>query len=226
MKSESHFVSEAVKFLSKLKRNNNRDWFESHRENFNTDVLIPAQEFVIVMGELLQTIAPGIIAIPKIDKSIFRLHRDIRFSKDKSPYKTNLGILFWEGDRKKMGCSGFYFHIEPNYVFLGAGLYLFSDILLKKYRGIIYNPDKAGELDSIVKKLKKKGYGFGEETYKKVPRGFDPDYPYSDYLLYNGFYAYTDKINLKDFLKEDVVKFTFKQFKEMLPVHQWLAKNI
>ena len=88
------FPGNSVRFLSKLKRNNNREWFESHREEFVTSVLEPAQEFVVVLGELLRTIAPGIIAIPKTDKSIFRLHRDVRFSKNKSPYKTNLGILF------------------------------------------------------------------------------------------------------------------------------------
>jgi uncharacterized protein (TIGR02453 family) len=223
---QNNFVSGTVKFFSGLKRNNNREWFESYREKFNSDVLFPAQEFVIVMGELLKTISPGIIAIPKTDKSIFRLHRDVRFSKDKSPYKTNLGILFWEGDRKKMECSGFYFHIEPGYLFLGAGLYMFSDALLKKYREIIYNPENAKELDFVMKKLKKKGYETGGRTYKKVPRGFDPEYPYSDYLLYNGFYVYTDKIDLKDLLKEDIVKFTFKKFKEMLPVHRWLVENI
>jgi uncharacterized protein (TIGR02453 family) len=226
MSESNNFPLNAAKFLSKLKRNNNKDWFESHREEFNQQVLFPAQEFVIVMGELLRTIAPDITAIPKTDKSIFRLHRDVRFSKDKSPYKTNLGILFWEGERKKMECSGFYFHIEPGYCFFGAGIYMFTNDLLKKYRNIIYNPDKAKELDSILKKLKKKGYGFGGKTYKKVPKGFDPEYPFSDYLLYNGFYTYADNIDPKTLQKENPVKFTFKKFNEMLPIHQWLVKNI
>lgn len=89
----NNFPFEAIKFLSKLKNNNNKEWFESHREEFISSVLEPAQEFVVVLGELLRTIVPEIISIPKIDKSIFRLHRDVRFGKDKSPYKTNLGIL-------------------------------------------------------------------------------------------------------------------------------------
>lgn len=219
------FPGNAVKFLSKLKRNNNREWFESHREEFVTSVLEPAQEFVVVLGELLRTIAPGIIAIPKTDKSIFRLHRDVRFSKNKSPYKTNLGILFWEGERKKMDCSGFYFHIEPGYFFLGAGQYMFSDDILKKYRQVIYNPDKAKELDSIVKKLKKKGYVLGGKTFKRVPKGFDAEYPYSDYLLFNGIYLYGESSDLKK-LGKDPVKFAYKKFAEMLPFHRWLVKNI
>jgi uncharacterized protein (TIGR02453 family) len=221
-----NFPLDAVKFLSKLKRNNNRKWFESHREEFVNSVLEPAQEFVMVMGELLRTIAPDIIAIPKTDKSIFRLHRDVRFSKNKSPYKTNLGILWWEGNRKKMECSGFYFHVEPGYFFLAAGQYMFTDDLLKKYRRFVYRPDKAKELDSIVKKLKKKAFELGGKTYKRVPKGFDAEYPYSDYLLYNGIYIYEEKSDLKKLQKENVAKYVYKKFTEMFPLHQWLVKNI
>ena len=222
----SNFPFEAIRFLSKLKRNNNKEWFESHREEFNNSVLGPAQEFVVVLGELLRTIAPDIIAIPKTDKSIFRLYRDVRFSKNKLPYKTNLGLYFWEGDRKKMECSGFYFHAEPGYLFLGAGQYMFTDDLLKKYREVVYNPDKAKELDSIVKKLKKKGYRLGGKSYKRVPKGFDVEYPFSDYLLYNGLYVYVETKDLKKLKKEDMAKYPLRKFKEMLPLHQWLVRNI
>jgi uncharacterized protein (TIGR02453 family) len=220
------FPYRAVQFLSKLKRNNNRAWFESNRDEFVRSVLEPAQEFVVVLGELLRTVAPGIIAIPQTDKSIFRLYRDVRFSKNKSPYKTNLGIIFWEGERKKMECSGFYFHVEPNYLFLGTGMYMFTDDLLKKYRQVVYNPDKAKELDSIIKKLKKKGYITGGKSFKRIPKGFDAEYPYSDYLLNYGIYVYEENIDLMDLQKADILKFTFKKFKEMLPLHKWLVKNI
>lgn len=221
-----NFPLDAVKFLSKLKRNNSREWFESHREEFVNSVLEPAQEFVVVLGELLRTIAPGIIAIPKIDKSIFRLHRDVRFSKNKSPYKTNLGILWWEGNRKKMECSGFYFHVEPGYSFFGAGQYMFTKELMTKYRQLVYRPDKAKELGSIIKKLKKKGFKLGGKTFKRVPKGFDAEYPYSEYLLYSGLYVYDESNDINKFQKENVAKFVYKKFTEMLPLHQWLVKNI
>lgn len=222
----NNFPFEGLKFLSKLKKNNNRDWFESHREEFNKTLFEPAQEFVVVLGELLRTFAPGIIAIPKTDKSIFRLHRDVRFSKDKSPYKTNLGLYFWEGERKKMDCSGFYFHAEPGYIFLGAGQYQFSDQVLKKYRDIVYDIEKGRELDTIVKKLMKKGFKIGGKTYKKVPRGFDPEYPFAEYLLYFGIYIYDEINDLNVFKKEDPVKYAYKKFKIMLPIHRWLVENI
>ncbi|RPI71510.1 MAG: DUF2461 domain-containing protein [Ignavibacteriales bacterium] len=222
----SNFPFDAIKFLSKLKRNNNKEWFESHREEFNNNLFEPAQEFVVVLGELLRTFAPGIIAIPKTDKSIFRLHRDVRFSKNKSPYKTNLGLYFWEGERKKMESSGFYFHVEPGYIFFGAGQYTFTNELLKKYRNVVYDPEKGKELDTIVKKLRKKGYKIGGKTFKKVPRGFDPEYPFSEYLLYLGIYAFEEINDLNLFKKEDPVKLAYKKFKSMLPIHRWLVENI
>lgn len=125
-----------------------------------------------------------------------------------------------------MECSGFYFHVEPGYMFLGGGLYMFPDNLLKKYREIVYNPDKANELHSIINKMKRKTFSTGGKTYKRVPKGFDPEYPFSDYLLYSGLYVYEEFKDLKKLKEEDIVKLSFKRFKEMLPIHKWMVKNI
>ncbi len=220
------FPLNTLAFLKKLSKNNNKEWFEENRESFNSDFLQPALQFVVDLGEKLKTIAPDIMAVPKVDKSIFRLHRDVRFSKDKSPYKTNLGIYFWEGRRKKMECSGLYFHIDPKTYFLGAGMYMLSNDLLKTYREKIYDPVLGKELNAIIKKVMKKGkFGLGGKTYKRVPKGYDPEYPYADYLLYSGFYIYYEGKNMDDLVK-DPVSFSFKIYKDMLPVHQWLVKNL
>ena len=220
------FPLNTLEFLKKLSKNNNKEWFEENRELFNSDFLQPALQFVVDLGEKLRTIAPNIMAVPKIDKSIFRLHRDVRFSKDKSPYKTNLGIYFWEGKRKKMECSGLYFHIDPKSYFLGAGMYMLSGDLLKTYREKVYNPVLGKELSDIVQKVIKKGkYGLGGKTYRRVPKGFDPEYPYAEYLLYSGFYIYYEGKNIKDLVK-DPVGYAFKIYKDLLPVHQWLVKNL
>ena len=134
MKNEIVFPDSTINFLKSLSRNNNKDWFNKNRERFDFEFLQPAIQFVVDMGEKLTSIAPNINAIPKIDKSIFRLHRDVRFSKNKAPFKNNLGLYFWEGRGKKMECSGYYFHIEPKLFFLGAGMYVFTKDQLKKYR--------------------------------------------------------------------------------------------
>jgi uncharacterized protein (TIGR02453 family) len=213
----------AADFLSKLSKNNNREWFESHREDYKLMFLEPAQEFVVEMGKKLQTVRPGIIAIPKIDKSIFRLHRDVRFSKDKLPYKTNLGILFWEGDDKKIESSGFYFHIEPKYFFIGGGTYTFSDNMIKAYREALGDKTAGGQISSAVKKMKKLGYQIGGQHFKRLPKGFDENSPNKELLLHNGLYCYIESKNINELKSESLIEYCFKHFKAMLPLHSWLA---
>ena len=100
-----------------MKKNNTRDWFEKHRSDYDEFVLHPAREFVIEMGKKLRKIAPGVNAIPKINKSLFKINRGVRFSKDKSPYKTYMGIWLWEGNRKRMESSGEALkELNPGYI--------------------------------------------------------------------------------------------------------------
>jgi uncharacterized protein (TIGR02453 family) len=104
------YPRELITFFDQLKRNNTKEWFTEHKKDYEAYVKQPSEGFVLAMGAKLKAISPGIHAIPKVNQSLFRLNRDTRFSKDKTPYKTNLGIWFWEGGRKRMECSGFYFH--------------------------------------------------------------------------------------------------------------------
>ncbi len=150
MKNEISFPQSTIKFLTSLSRNNNKEWFEKNRVRYDFEMLQPAIQFVIDLGEKLFQLSPNINAIPKIDKSIFRLYRDVRFSKNKSPFKTNLGLYFWEGRGKKMECSGLYFHIEPKLFFLGAGMYQFTGDQLKKYRQLVSDPVAGKELNDII----------------------------------------------------------------------------
>ena len=227
MKNEIAFPQSAVKFLAALSKNNNKDWFEKNRVRYDFELLQPAMQFVIDMGEKLNSISPNIHAIPKIDKSIFRLYRDVRFSKNKAPFKTNLGLYFWEGSAKKMECSGLYFHIEPKEFFLGSGMYMFNKEQLRKYREIVSDPTKGKELNDIILKLiKKKNILLGGRTYKKTPRGFDPDYKYNDLLLHSGLYVYYKSEKLTELYTKNPVSISFKIFKELFPLHKWCVTNL
>ena len=227
MKNEITFPQSTIKFLTALSKNNSKEWFEKNRIRFDFEFLQPAVQFVIDLGEELTRLSPNIYAIPKIDKSIFRLHRDVRFSKNKAPFKTNMGLYFWEGSGKKMECSGLYFHIEPKLFFLGAGMYQFTKDQLIKYREIVSNPAKAKELNDLAKKLlKNKKYQLGGKTYKKTPRGFDPDYVYNELLLHSGFYVYYESKDFSELTKKDPISFSYKTFKEMYSVHKWFVENI
>ncbi|HEX9251695.1 MAG TPA: DUF2461 domain-containing protein, partial [Ignavibacteriaceae bacterium] len=198
-----------------------------NRIRYDFELLQPAMQFVIDLGEKLTELSPNINAIPKIDKSIFRLYRDVRFSKDKVPFKTNLGLYFWEGRGKKMECSGLYFHIEPKLFFLGAGMYVFTKDQLKKYREIVSDPVKGKQLNDVLSKLlKNKKFELGGKTYKKTPRGFDPDYIYNDLLLHSGLYVYYESTDFNELTKTDPVIFAYKIFKELFPVHKWFVENL
>jgi uncharacterized protein (TIGR02453 family) len=227
MKKEITFPQSTIKFLQDLSKHNNKEWFEENRERFDFEFLQPSMQFVIDLGEKLSAIAPKINAIPKVDKSIFRLHRDVRFSKNKMPFKTNLGLYFWEGQGKRMECSGFYFHLEPKLFFLGAGIYMFTKEQLKKYREVVSIAEKGKQLNSIIKKITLKDkYKLGGKYYKKTPKGFDPAYQYNELLLHNGLYlSYENNEFSKSYL-QDPVKFSYQIFKELLPIHNWLLENV
>ena len=220
------FPKKTAAFLNKLSKNNRREWFESNRDLYNSDFLEPATQFVIEIGDKLTDLDQDIVAIPKIDKSIFRLHRDVRFSKNKQPYKTNAGLYFWNGKAKKMESSGFYFHLEPKYFGAGVGIYIFPPHILKKYRDVVSNPAKAGELHKIVRTLKNKGYSVLGENYKKIPKGYDGDFPHSEYLLYNGIHGWYDGKSHKEIADGKVVVKVYKIFKDMQPLHKWLVRNL
>lgn len=220
------FPQKILSYLRKLSKNNNRKWFEANRDFYNSDFLEPSVKFVVEMGDMLSDLDPEIVAIPKVDKSIFRLHRDVRFSKDKVPYKTNAGLYFWNGKSKKMDASGFYFHLEPKLFGAGVGMYMFQPNLLKKYRDVVSNPSSAKELHQIVRSLEKKGYSIGGKKFKRVPKGYDPKSSYPGYLLYNGMFAWYESNNFKEIDKGKSVTAVFKIFKDVLPLHKWLIKNL
>ncbi len=220
------FPKKTKVYLNKLSKNNNREWFEANRDLYNSDFLEPCIQFIFEMGDRLQDIDPDIVAIPKIDKSIFRLHRDVRFSKDKTPYKTNAGLYFWNGKVKKMEASGFYFHLEPKLFGVGLGMYMFPPHLLKKYRDVVSKPATAKELHQIIRTLEKKGYSIGGKKFKKTPKGYDPNTLYPGYLLFEGIYAWYEGNDFKKIDGGKAVNVIFKIFKDMLPLHKWLVKKL
>ncbi len=220
------FISSCEAFFSDLKIHNSRQWFEEHKHQYETMVLEPARDLVIEIGSMLQTVNPEINADPRVNKSIFRIYRDTRFSKDKTPYKTHLGIFLWEGDRKKMENSGFYFHIEPGNVFFAAGLYKFPPHLLKQYRTVVSNPKKNNELHTIIQQMDIMDVQHGRRHYKRFPAGYSRNVLQPDYLLYNALYAFED-VNSTDISdSESIPEIALKSFLKMKSLHDWIVKNI
>jgi uncharacterized protein (TIGR02453 family) len=220
------FSTQLVNFFQNLNDNNSKQWFEAHRKIYDDHVLQPAREFVVEMGKKLEKIAPAVNAIPKINQSLFRINRDTRFSKDKRPYKTHMGIWFWEGHRKRMECSGFYFHVEEGRLLLATGVHCFTPEILTLYRDAVIDKTLCQHLEKAVKEVSVKGYSIGGKHYKRIPRGYDSAHKNSEFLLHNGLYAMVEEKIPKLFFSPAVIDYSFSHFQNMLPLHSWLNKAI
>lgn len=218
------FSRETVAFFRGLKKNNTREWFESHRPVYEDHVIEPAKAFVVAMGRRLKEISPNIVAVPKINKSIFRLNRDTRFSPDKSPYKPNLGIFFWEGPRSRMESPGFYVHLEPPIFLLGAGYWMFPDGLLENYRKAVVHPEHGSELAKTLKKIAETtDFEVGGRHYKRIPAGYDASHPNAPLLLHNALHAGFEEAIPDALYTAGLPDYCFGKFKPLAPLHRWLS---
>ena len=186
----SGFTKETVRFYAELRKNNNKPWFEEHRGIFEGHAMAEAKLFVTAMGERLKKIAPGLVAVPAVNKSIFRIYRDTRFSLDPTPYKTHLGIYFWDGSRPKMESAGFYFQLEPPDLYMGGGMYMIPDGLLDRYRRAVVDRARGPQIGKIVAALRARpGFSVEGLHYKRVPAGFDAGHPNAELLKHKGLYV-------------------------------------
>ncbi|MGB0929225.1 MAG: DUF2461 domain-containing protein [Chitinophagales bacterium] len=214
--------SDTLQFLRDLKENNNREWFHDHKKTYNA-----AKENVI---DFVQTI---ITEIQKFDKSIvnltpkqclFRINRDIRFSKDKSPYKTNFGAGISAGGRKSMS-AGYYLHIEPDNHFAGGGMWHPSSPNLKKIRQEIdYNTE---DFEKIVANPKFVAF-FGElqgDQLKTAPKGYPKDHPAIQYLRYKDFVA-VRKLKDTQATSSDFAAIVAETMQTMKPLKDFLNEAI
>ncbi len=219
------FPKECVRFWATVAKNNNKTWFEAHRADYERFVLEPSKQFVMAMGERLHLLSPRINAVPAVNKSLFRIHRDTRFSPDKRPFKPYMGIYFWEGEGKRWECSGYYFHLEPPTLMLGAGIYVFPKKLLPVYRNAVVDDRHGRQLDRIISRVTKAGdYTIGGEHYKRVPRGYDPEHPRASLLRHNGLYAGFRAEIPEEFHTPAILDYSFDRWRDMTPLHSWLVR--
>lgn len=216
------FPREGVAFLKRLKKNNNRDWFQEHKQEYEESVKLPMQSLVAELHPFFSEFAPDYDVHPK--KSLFRIYRDVRFSSDKRPYKTHVAAHFVRrGKPKGFEGLGYYMHIEPGEVFLGAGIYMPSSDQLKKIRRTI-----AEQTDQFSKLLKnkslKKIYGkIGGEKLKRIPQGFDSEHPMSEWLKHKQFFVGISLPERKIYSKESA-KEAAKTMKATSPLVEQCAE--
>jgi uncharacterized protein (TIGR02453 family) len=221
------FPKTATTFLKGLAKNNSKAWFDANRADYESGLLEPCKDFVVAIGPKLAKIAPDIHAEPKVSGSIMRINRDTRFSKDKTPYKTYMGLWFWQGAGRSRECPGLYFGLSGDELTLGAGMHLFGPKQLDAYRTALVDPKHGPAGRKAYDKIAKlKGIEIGGAHYKKVPRGFDPAHPNADLLVHNALYfGFTTKVPA-DLYTPKAMDYCVKAYKQVWPLQQWLVAAI
>ncbi len=222
------FRPAAIDFFRDLDANNNRDWFEAHKEIYVEEIQQPALALVEALGSRVATEFPGIGYDTRLSGgSLMRIYRDVRFSKDKTPYKTQVAMMFTSLEGKRMEQPGYGLQLSPRGVELIAGVFRFTPERLARYRECVLDGRLGAALEDAAQKVRNAGdYRVGGQTYKRVPRDFDADHPRSKWLLYSGLHAFSPVLPVEAALDAGLVEKVMAHFRKMSPVERWLADAV
>jgi uncharacterized protein (TIGR02453 family) len=186
---EPSFSPALFAFLRELAANNHRDWFTANKPRYVAEVQEPALAFVEDVGHRLPEVSRHFVADPRpIGGSVFRIYRDVRFAKDKTPYKTQVGIQFRHARSRDVHAPGFYLNLEPDRVFMACGIWHPDRDTLHAIRTAI--AAKPQRWTNVVEGLE--DFRLGGESLKRPPAGFDRDHPLIEELKRKDFIAYLD----------------------------------
>ena len=220
-----YFTASTLKFLSDLSNNNERAWFQENKQAYEDNVRGPALAFIEDIAPKLQIIAPRFRAIPKkVGGSLMRVYRDTRFGKDKTPYKTNIGIQFRHEAGKDVHAPGYYLHIENGNFFLGAGIWRPDSTALGKIRDAII---EKGEKWVSVRddKMFIVRFALEGESLKNGPRGYPKEHPLIEDLKRKDFIA-INEIKKTDVLSPGFLDEAVKQFANTEPLMRFLCSAL
>ena len=219
------FEPRTIRFLEQLKANNNREWFKENKTRYEDDVLDVALRFIISMQDPLAEIAPRFTAVPtRVGGSLMRVYRDTRFSKNKLPYKTNIGIQFRHEQAKDVHSPGYYVHIEPDNVFLGAGMWRPDPDSLRKIRERIAARPREWQRARGDKAFAGK-FSLGGESLTRPPRGFDKDHECIEDIKRKSFIAVRE-LSVDDCLQPQFQRTVESSFRVAEPYMRFLCKAV
>ena len=210
-------MEQVLNFLTELRKNNNKEWFDENRDWYQE-----SRKKMLFLTELInQEIAKfdGDVGIQDPKNCVFRIFRDVRFSHDKTPYKTNMGSFIAKGGRKSIS-SGYYLHLEPGASFVGGGAYCPPSDALKAIRTEIF--DHPDEFKKIIgsDSFRKTYPDMYDDKLKTAPKGFPKDFPEIDLLKYKSF-AFTSRLGDEVITSDDFVAKIVGSFKELHPVNRF-----
>ena len=222
MAARNPFGRDLLKFLRDLERNNDRKWFDANKRRYEESVREPALEFIRAMAPGLRKISPYLVAgDKKVGGSLMRVYRDVRFSKDKRPFKTNLGIQFRHVDGKDVHAPGLYFHVQPGMVFLGAGMWHPEAQALAAVREAIDRDPKTWKRIRDAKRFRE-AWELRGDSLKRPPRGYPADHPMLDDLRRKDHIAIRD-LTERDLKRTDLVSFLTREYARTRNYTAWQA---
>lgn len=219
------FEASTIAFLEELAANNEREWFKANKSRYEELVLDVALRFIESMQQPLADFAPRFVAMPKrVGGSLMRVYRDTRFSKNKAPYKTNIGIQFRHELAKDVHSPGYYVHIEPSEVFLGAGMWRPDSEPLLGIRKRIAS--KTTEWQRVMSDRSfKRHFKLGGEVLKRPPRGFDKQHDCIEDIKRKSFIA-VKNMDVNSCLNPRFQQKVETAFKTATPYMKFLCKSV
>ncbi|WP_377194368.1 DUF2461 domain-containing protein [Ruegeria meonggei] len=211
------FSPAAVGFLQDLKANNTKDWFAANKAVYETHLKTPSKLFADDMA-----LALGDLTGQVHSSKIFRIYRDVRFSKDKTPYNAHLHLAFTPTGQVAQPPMWF-FGLSPEKLSLGCGVFQYEKGSLDAFRDAMVGPSGA-ELMQTTTELRERGYRIGEPELKRVPSGFDKDHPLEEALRRKGFAVWMDTETPAFVLKSNLTERTTAEFAKLMPVFQLLSR--
>lgn len=213
------FSKETVAFLTALRENNNRDWFEDNRARFHAVVRDPAQDFAAELSRLLEVRGKR-----QITARIFRTHRDLRFSKDKTPYNTHVHISFLPADAPPEAPACMV-GLEPGKLTLGAGMLRFTPRQLERWREGVAGP-RGAELQDMTDVLLGRGCSLPEPELARVPKPYAQDHPHGDLLRRKGFAIWWHSEDTELSYGPDGPERCLEKLASFEPVTDWLIATV
>ncbi|MFZ5524285.1 MAG: DUF2461 domain-containing protein [Pseudomonadota bacterium] len=230
--SNNHFTgfpAETFHFMQELESNNNRDWFSANQDIYERAVIVPAQDFVAAFGIRARHIYPGLVYDTRINGtgSMFRMNRDTRFSKDKAPFKTNLGFRFWlTPDERLAKRVRLYVHLDKHGVRVYGGEHcMMEPDALHALREAIAKETK-GRINRLLEQLSKQGFAANDEKLVRVPRVYPSDHPNADLLRLKNMFMISPLITRESAGRKGFIEQCVHYAEILKPLNDWLGNNL
>lgn len=217
------FADREARFFRALARNQRREWFAAHRREYEQGWLAPMRA---LLAEVRERLDPLYAQHPLADPKVFRIHRDVRFAKDKSPYKTHIGgyVAIGGAGEGPSAPAALYFHVGVGEVFAAAGQYMMDAEQLARFRAAVADERRGPELAAMLRRLTRAGFTIGSyDQLARVPRGFPPDHPRADLLRRKGLIVTFPPTARALLVRPALAGQLVAQAKRAVPLVEWLA---